>query len=243
MIRLRMQQNKITILSTKLLNDEVVRHASAKNVVVDWLPFIRTEPISSIEVQQEIEQALMLSTSVVFTSVNAVEAVAAQLEDQKPDWQIFCIGHATCESVENCFGKEFISGTADSAKDLADLIIRSNIEEVIFFCGDQRRDELPESLRENEIEVDEIVVYETLALHQKVDKDYNGILFFSPSAVLSFFQSNRLNDQTILFAVGNTTADEIRKQSKNKVVVSDKPDQRILLKKVINYFEANPIHN
>jgi uroporphyrinogen-III synthase len=238
-----MQQNKIRILSTKLLNDEVIRQASVKNVLIEWLPFIKTEAVSSIEVQQEIEQALMLSASVVFTSVNAVEAVAAQLESQKPDWQIFCIDYATCESVENYFGKELISGTADSAKELADVILRSNVEEVIFFCGDQRRDELPGSLRENEIEVDEIVVYETLALHQKIDKEYNGILFFSPSAVLSFFHSNRLNDQTILFAIGNTTANEIIKHSKNKVIVSDKPDQKILLEKVINYFQANPIHN
>jgi uroporphyrinogen-III synthase len=230
-----MQQNKITILSTKLLNDEVIRHASAKNVLIEWLPFIKTAAVSSIEVQQEIEQALMLSASVVFTSVNAVEVVAAELESQKPDWQIFCIGQATCESVENYFGRELISGTADSATELAKVILRSNVEEVIFFCGDQRRDELPGSLRENEIE--------TLALHQKIDREYNGILFFSPSAVLSFFHSNRLNDHTILFAIGNTTANEIIKHSKNKVIVSDKPDQKILLEKVINYFQANPIHN
>ena len=238
-----MLQNKITILSTKLLNDEVIRQASAKNVLIEWLPFIKTEAVSSIEVQQEIEQALMLSASVVFTSVNAVEAVAAELDGQKPDWQIFCLGNATCESVENYFGKGLISGTADNAKELATLILHSNVDEVIFFCGDQRREELPEALGENEVEVNEIVVYETLALHQKIDKEYNGILFFSPSAVVSFFHSNRLNEQTILFAIGNTTANEIIKHSKNKVIVSDKPDQKILLDKVIAYFYANPIHN
>jgi len=238
-----MQQNKITILSTKLLNDDVIRQASAKNVLIEWLPFIKTEAVSSIEVQQEIEQALMLSASVVFTSVNAVEAVAAELDGQRPDWQIFCIGNATCESVENYFGKELISGTADNAKELATVILHSNVEEVIFFCGDQRREELPGSLRENEIDVDEIVVYETLALHQKVDKEYNGILFFSPSAVVSFFHSNRLNEQTILFAIGNTTASEIIKYSKNKIIVSDKPDQKILLQTVIDYFHTHPIHH
>ena len=115
--------------------------------------------------------------------------------------------------------------------------------EVIFFCGDQRRDELPGLLKKNKIEVKEIVVYKTIATPKKIEKKYDGILFFSPSAVKSFFQENKLDDQTIPFAIGNTTADEIKKFSKNKIVISDMPDGKTVLQKAVEFFQTNSIHH
>jgi uroporphyrinogen-III synthase len=91
--------------------------------------------------------------------------------------------------------------------------------------------------------VKEIVVYKTIATPKKIEKKYDGILFFSPSAVKSFFQENKLDDQTILFAIGNTTADEVKKFSNSKIVVSDAPDKKTLLNKVFSYFQTNHIHH
>src|SRR5258706_9822828 len=48
-------------------------------------------------------------------------------------------------------------------------------------------------------------------LSTRAEKVYDGILFFSPSGVESFFNTNEVNEQTILFAIGNTTATEIKK--------------------------------
>ena len=46
--------------------------------------------------------------------------------------------------------KENILGTADNAEQLAEKIIKDSIyKKFIFFCGDQRRDELPEKLKNN----------------------------------------------------------------------------------------------
>ena len=116
--------------------------------------------------------------------------------------------------IEKYFGSKLVAGTADSAKELADIIAKnSNSDKVVFFCGDHRRDELSAILREKNIEVNEIVVYKTRLVPHKIEKKYDGILFFSPSAVQSFFEKNKLDDQTILFAIGNTTANEIKKYS------------------------------
>ena len=245
-----MPQNKITILSTRAIDEASVKDARSKNIFIDVLPFIRIELISSVEIQQEIEQALPLLVTVVFTSVNAVEAVAAQLDGQKPAWQIFCIGYATRQLAEKYFEKDLISATADSANELAEVIINTGINEIIFFCGDQRRNELPDWLRKNNIEVNEIVVYQTIATPRKIEKKYNGVLFFSPSAVQSFFQTNQLDDQIVLFTIGNTTANEIKKYlpageagSRHKIVVSDVPDKKNLFEKVSSYFQTHPIHH
>jgi len=238
-----MQQNKISILSTRLLDEEVIRNATIKDVLVDAIPFIKTEPISSTELQKIIREVLAMSTTIVFTSSNAVEAVAAETKDQEIKWKIFCIGHSTKQSVAKIFGEGSIAGVADNAKTLAHTILKANITSAIFFCGDQRRDELPVHLKKNNIEVTEMVVYKTILTPQKIERKYDGILFFSPSAVKSFFQVNRPNDETVLFAVGNTTADEIKKFSKNKIVISDVPEKKVLLEKAINYFQKNSIHH
>jgi uroporphyrinogen-III synthase len=245
-----MPQNKINILCTKAIDEALIKDAASKKIFIEVVSFIKTKPIRSKEIQQEIGEALLLSATVVFTSVNAVEAIAKELNDQKPGWKIFCIGHATRQLAEKYFGKNLISGSADNAKELAELIIhKANSDEVIFFCGSQRRNELPDLLGENNIRVKEIVVYQTMAAPHKVEKKYDGILFFSPTGVQSFFQENKLDPQTILFAIGNTTADEIKKYlpdnegSGNKIIVSDRPKKETLLQKAINYFQTHPIHN
>ena len=239
-----MPPNKITILSTRSIDQLLISEAAAKNIIVDVVPFIKTEPTSSIETQQEIEHVSTMTATVVFTSRNAVEAVVTELDGYQPDWQIFCISHATREAVEKFFHKNSIAGTAANAKDLADDIVKqTDTNEVIFFCGDQRRNELIEILRAADIEVNEVIVYQTAAVPQKIDKKYDGILFFSPSAVKSFFQKNKPVEQTVLFAIGDTTAKELRNYSNNKIMVSSQPDKNDLIKVMIRYFQENPIHH
>jgi len=230
-------QNDISILCTRPLNDELVKEAKAAGIAIDILSFIETSPVQTKSVQQEIEQALLLSATVVFTSMNAVEAVAAWHRGQQPNWNTYCIGTTTNKLVEKYFGEKHIAGTANSATELAELIAADRfIDNVIFFCGDQRRDELPAILEQNNIGVNEIVVYQTTAVSHPVDKSYHGILFFSPSAVTSFFSINQLPSQTILFAIGNTTAATIKQFSNNKIITSDFPGKENLVQKMINYF-------
>jgi uroporphyrinogen-III synthase len=232
-----MQKFEANILSTRPIDEALIKEAKSKNILIDVLSFIETETIDSIEVYEEIENALLESATIVFTSMNAVEAVAVHLHDYKPDWIIYCIGNTTKKLVQKYFGEELIAGSASDAGELAEIIIEDNkTNNVIFFCGDNRRDELPSLLNENDIEVNEIEVYQTNMIHHMIKKNYDGILFFSPSAVQSFFSTNKLSDKAILFAIGNTTASAIKKYSKNKIVVADEPDKNNLVEKAIEYF-------
>src|ERR1051325_525660 len=232
-----MQANKISILSTRSIDESLIQEAKQRNIEIDVLSFIETEPIRSIEVQQEIENAFLKSSAVIFTSMNAVDAVVNELDGQQPHWRIYSIGNTTKQLVKKYFGEEVIAGTADSATELAELITREDDnDEVFFFCGDKRRNELPEILRNNDIQVNEIVVYQTIPVKHKIEKNYHGILFFSPSAVQSFFSDNTITDKTILFAIGNTTANEIKKTSGNKIIISEKPGKENLVRNMIRYF-------
>jgi len=232
-----MQQNKIFILSTRPIDAPLINEAKHQNIEIDILSFIETVPIRSIEVQQEIENALLKSSAVVFTSMNAVEAVANELDGHQPDWRIYSIGNTTRQLVKKYFGEKAIAGTAESAAELAELIVEEdNSDDIFFFCGEQRRDELPDILRSNDIDVNEIVVYQTIQVKHKIEKTYHGILFFSPSAVQSFFSNNKISDQTILFAIGNTTATEIKKYTNNKIITGDEPGKENLVTEMIRYY-------
>ncbi len=234
-----MQENKINILCTRAVSASLKEEAAAKGIVIDTLSFIATEPIETVETQQEIEQAMLLSATVIFTSMNAVDAVAAQLEDQEPDWTIYTMGNTTQELAKKYFGEERIAGTARSSTELAELVIEAGApHDVIFFCGNQRRDELPDILQSNAIEVQEIEVYTTVATPHKLTKHYDGVLFFSPSAVQSFFSVNKLSSNTILFAIGETTSNTIKKYSTNKIITSDSPGKENLVREMIEFFET-----
>ncbi|HEV8505807.1 MAG TPA: uroporphyrinogen-III synthase [Chitinophagaceae bacterium] len=241
-----MLQNRINILCTRNIDNVLIQDGLSKNIAIDVISFIKTEPALTSEVLREVQEASGNCDAVAFTSSSAVEAIAAGLDLQKATIvgrKIFCIGHVTKESVVKHFGERLIGGFADNAKELAQAIISANVKGVIFFCGNQRRDELPMLLKKNKIDVKEIVVYETIAIPRKIEKKYDGILFFSPSAVKSFFQQNKSENEVILFAIGDTTANEIKNFSKNKIVVSDVPDKKTLLDKVFSYFQLNPIHH
>jgi uroporphyrinogen-III synthase len=242
-MRFTMQQNKINILSTRPLQQAIIDKAAAKNIQIDAIPFIETEIIADDMLKQKIIDFSSEQLTVVFTSMNAVEAVAVHLNHAKPAWKICCIGSTTKKLVKETFGETAIAGSADSASSLADVIIQQeNISSVIFFCGNQRRDELPEKLTDHNIEVKEIVVYKTMPSSYQITRDYNAVVFYSPSAVASFFSSNKLFEQVILFAIGNTTANEIKKYVRNKIIIAEEPSKELLIEQAINFFQANPIH-
>ena len=232
-----MPEQRKNILSTRPVSDEMIAVALAKNIEIDILSFIETTPIETIEVQQEIELAANQITTVVFTSMNAVEAVTGMLDGFVPEWNIYCMGYATKELVKNYFGENAIEGTADNATELAEEIIENDeSDEVIFFCGNRRRDELPARLQKHHININEIIVYQTKNNQHKIDKVYDAVLFFSPSAVESFFLANKLPGNTIVFAIGETTKETVGRYCSNKIVVSKLPGKDQLVEQAIDYF-------
>lgn len=221
------------ILSTRPVSESLTATAFENNIGLDALSFIETEAIESVEVQQEIEQAATQLATVVFTSMNAVVAVCSMLDEQVPEWRIYCIGHRTQELVILYFGETAVAGTADNAAELADQIIEDEAEEVFFFCGNKRRDEFPLKLQEHHILVNEVVVYHTKHLPQKIEKKYDAVLFFSPSAVESFFSLNQLPDTSVVYVIGNTTRNEAARYCSNRIIVSNAPAKDALVLRAI----------
>ena len=232
-----MQEHEINILCTRPVDKTLVEEARSKGIQLDVLSFIDTDPIQTTEVQQKIGLAALEPATVVFTSMNAVESVRDMLDGHVPEWSIYCMGHKTKELIETYFGTGAISGTADNASELAEKIIGSNnTDEVIFFCGNRRREELPAKLKHHDITVKEVIVYQTTALPHKIEKEYGGVLFFSPSAAESFFTKNILPAHTIVFAIGSTTKETISRYCNNRIIVSVLPGKDNMVEQALNYF-------
>ncbi len=234
-----MPGSKIRILSTRPLGVALLEQAVGKGIRIDTLSFISTEPIRDQALMEKVQALGKQSLTAVFTSMNAVEAVAAEVATRHVPWKIFCIGAATRQLVHEHFGESAIAGTAPSAAELADEVLRWHPSEVFFFCGDQRRDELPDKLSAAGIQVHEAEVYRTTQTPHVVERKYNGVLFFSPSAVHSFFSVNKLTETAICFAIGSTTAAAIRQYCANPVVTSETPEKNALVYQLIDYFQTN----
>lgn len=230
---------KYKVLSTKRLKPSLVEEANQKDIEIIEKEFISIHPIYSDEKKSEISDSFEV-TDIVITSSNAVEVLQKYLEqlDRHQEWNIYCISGKTKESIEaskNIKGQ--IIATADSGAELANKIISNGCREVVFFCGDKRRDELPELLSRAGIKLREVALYNTVETPIKVSEEFDGILFFSPSAVSSFFSINELNKDAVCFAIGNTTADAIKSCSTNKCIISKLPAQEAMMSAVELYFQ------
>lgn len=225
-----MTEARTHILSTQALPDALIEEAGLRGVQLEALPFIETRALQDEALKKQIGELLRRPLSAVFTSKHAVDAIG---KEGRPDWKIFCIGRMAAER----FGEKAIAGTANSARELAEEIIRAGIgKEVYFFCGDLRREELPARLREAGFTVNELIVYRTDQTPRPVERAYEGIAFFSPSGVESFFSVNKVTPGTILFAIGQTTAGAIRARCHNPVVVGSQPDKEMLIRQMIDHF-------
>jgi uroporphyrinogen-III synthase len=227
-----MSTGQIYLLSTALLPAGLIAGliAGTDNIRIDALPFIRTEPIPGPTTPTPKK------TPIVVTSINAIHAIPPAT----PPDRIYCTNGVTADEIAKRFGETSIAAKAPSAADLATLIRdreAGRTKEIVFLCGDKHRDDLPAILRHSGFIVTEEIVYKTQLTPKKIDRRYDGIAFFSPSAAESFFTLNTIPANTQLFAIGPTTAAAISIHCQNPVITTDHPDKEKLIRKMIDHFQ------
>lgn len=232
---------KPRVLSTKKLEPGLAREA-AKNYRFTEVEFIRTRSIQTKAKWDELIPLLQTEKlNVIFTSARAVEAVKKYLHPyvstQPVSWKIFSLQGRTAEAVRECFGEASIVATAAHAGALAVRVKEHHPERIVFFCGDQRRDELPSLLQEAGIAMEEVVLYTTEESPVRINDPFDAVLFFSPSAVRSFFSLNQLKEDVVCFAVGATTAGCLASHTRSRIITSEAASQEALMDAVNQYFK------
>jgi uroporphyrinogen-III synthase len=234
-----MSDRRITILSTASLPLERIKNIPA-SVDIQVIPFIEIIQRPGVELMPIISAYGSEKLNIVFTSAHAVKFVSGWLK-QKPDWTMYCIRNETRMAVLNWFGPEVPCKFASNALLLSRLMISEGVREALFFCGDQRLDILPDNLRNNGVELNELVVYDTRLKPVKMKEPPDIILFFSPTAVRSFFSMNEISSGTTVIAMGTTTAAAIKQNTEHPVIISPEADKTYVFNMALDYAASHPI--
>lgn len=230
-------KNNLTILSTKILKPYIKDQLVENDFNVVEHNFIKIEIIGAPQATQIVKTHL---PNYIFTSKNAVKAfikftTASKIVINKKA-NFFALSGETQFSLEDEGYKVLIS--KDSATALANEIINTTKEkQFVFFCGDKRRNELPDAIQHAGLQLTEIVLYKNLPQPKKIAEQYQAILFFSPSGVKSFFEGNILPKFTQCFCIGYTTANALKEYKlNNKTTVISFPSQQVMIDEVLHYF-------
>jgi uroporphyrinogen-III synthase len=191
--------SQTSILSTKTLSEE------QRQVFLDANFDLLEQDF--IEIKNNLFELNKINNNLIFSSQNAVlslmEQTGWEVLKTKP---VFCVGIKTKELLEaNGFTVDVY---LDYASELAEIItLIYNKESYTFLSGNLRKETLPEALKSAGITFNEIEVYQTTLAPFKISKqeNFDGIMFFSPSAVESYLTNNKIKNE-ICFCVGNTTA-------------------------------------
>jgi len=234
----------LDIFVTRELSDEQIDFAEelGLNVVI--------EPAIEIEFRKDWFAIEMLFKSnkqpvIAITSQNAVKALEffKSSGGKIPEKATFyAVGKRTAETIKDLLNFDAIVPERQDAIGLAEKIEDDFSEKtdtkkptVLHFCGDKRRDEFRQYLNDADIHVRDMVVYNTILKNMRLpNHKTDGILFYSPSSVHAFRDSGGFRNTNLpeLFAIGDTTAEELSIEAGRHVHVAPEPSTEDLLKQV-----------
>ncbi len=222
------------ILSTKKLSTYCIDTIVANGWLYEEIELIQIRSLSPSLLSPLLQQTSVMG---IFTSAHAVESVQQacdKLAIPYPFTHVYCLSGRTYTSVKKSFPMTRVVSIATDACSLAIKIVaqHSLLQSYVFYCGNQRRDELPQVLSQNKISFQEVCVYETIAITQLIERNFDYILFFSPSGVESYFTCNQLSIHTIPICIGKTTAQVVKKYVHTTVLISSIPTPEAMIELV-----------
>lgn len=214
------------IVATKKLSDALKAKLSDAGIELVEKNFIQTKSVAF--------ETPNLNDYLVFTSKEAVKSVLKSEVKNVHSKSCFCVGSKTRSFLEK---KGFtVVESADYAEDLVQIIDANyKNNSFTFFCGNIRRNTIPDFFQQNKITYNEIVVYETKLKPHQIKESFDGVLFFSPSGVNSFLEKNSLENK-ICFCIGTTTAKALGNKTKN-IVIASQPTVEYVIDEVIKYYK------
>jgi uroporphyrinogen-III synthase len=226
--------SQISILSTKTLSAEqrkVLLEADLDVLEQDF-----------IEIKNNVFELNKINNNLIFSSQNAVLSLMEQngweVLISKP---VFCVGVKTKELLElNGFKVDVYMDYASELAEIITLIYHK--ENYTFLTGNLRLETLPKALKSAGITFNEIEVYQTKLAPFKISREekFDGILFFSPSAVESYLTNNKIKNE-ICFCIGKTTASALETNKIKKIVIAEKPTIEDVIVEVLEYYKTESI--
>jgi len=217
----------IRILATKKLTKNQKSILNNANIAFECSNFIETKGI-----QFEMD---LLHDFLIFSSKNAVKSILKKNNLAVFEKKCFCVGSKTKTYLEK---KGFsVVASANNAKELIAIIEAQFARcSATFFCGTKRKNTIPDYFYSNKLVFNEVIVYETLLKPKAISGVFDGILFFSPSAVSSYLQSNSIENE-ICFCIGETTKEALPIHALKQCKLPEQPTIEAVIDSVISFFK------
>ncbi|MCW3160551.1 uroporphyrinogen-III synthase [Chryseobacterium oryctis] len=208
----------MNILFTKNIEPDVLSKDLGENIWADSVEVIKTTPI-------KIAPFDLKNSSLIFTSVNGVNAFFQNHFKPNEDFtaknynKIYCVGEKTKKELRKYgFGTFKVLKNAETLSRF--ITCSCQYEKFLHFCGNLALSILDNELPLQNIRYKKIVIYNTEELNPVISKKYDAAVFFSPSGVRSFLKNNSLTNMKV-FSIGETTSNELRKYTKEKIYTSE----------------------
>lgn len=108
----------------------------------------------------------------------------------------------------------------------------------IYLCGKDRTPSIEDFMGNHDWELTILETYWTQATHPHIDfSQYDAVVFFSPRNVLSVLKHNHWVDGVAPLAIGPTTAEAMRKEGIEPLIVPESADVLLLTQQYLEYLQ------
>jgi len=189
------------------------------NVNITFRKFFRIEGIPAKDFRKD-KVNLKEFTAVIFTSRNAVDhyfRMCKEMRVEVPEtMKYFSISESTAYYLQKYvqFRKRKIFHSKENSANLIELIKKHKTEMFLLPCSDIHKQEIPKMLEDNKIQYKKAIIYRTLAcdLSDVPIKNYDLLVFFSPSGIKSLFKNfpDFVQGNAAIGAFGNSTQKAVK---------------------------------
>ncbi|KAI7796871.1 uroporphyrinogen III synthase [Triplophysa rosa] len=233
--------------------DPYIKELASYGHTADLIPVLSFTFVSDNELSERLFQPERFG-GLIFSSPRAVKAVKMCLEKHRHQWDtvkdkwnsksIYVVGKTTASLVVD-LGLKPVGEDTGTADALSSLIVQRESSDVLplfFPCGSIKREDLPTALKENNVPLDALTVYQT-SEHPDLQKNITdyfsqqgvpvSVAFFSPSGVkfcvdlVKRLARSQLA-QIKFVSIGPSTADALRSHGLTVSCCAEKPTAKHL---------------
>ena len=193
-------ESRRRVISTKVLPEKLkgkIEGAGFELIERDFIEVTKLD-CDGVKIEGEV---------VMVSSKNAIEGLDLRGK------RVYCVGDKTMEAVERVGGE--ILKVFENSLEMAECVVGLGLD-ATFICGRRRMKSIEEAFAKSDSKLQIIETYSTELKSFTFIGEFESALFFSPSGVESFFNSNTL--EGVAICIGETTQAEALKYTSDTLV-------------------------
>lgn len=225
-----------------------------------YLPILEFNYINIDKLNEILKNDVNKYRGVIITSLRSIESLRLSIKDIdlsyiQENWTLYSLSDKIVSRCPIQFSRTIISNGYSSR--LCELIIedyqnnKENTKPFLFLCGNIRLDTVPQTLSNNNIKYDELIVYETITDIDEerklifesnlINNKPKWIVFFSPSGIeklSKIFPHHSYSNfwkTTLKACIGTTTAKELKKYDMESNAIAKLPTPEKLIESINEY--------